>query len=80
LHDGERRWIVLAIAAHAFLCAFPAYFGTNGVAAYAAVTSIATIATIGRAPRAGARDVNSPDSIYPGEPVRAGSRFKEASC
>ena len=27
----------------AFLCAFPAYFGTNGVIAYVAVTSIATI-------------------------------------
>jgi hypothetical protein len=27
----------------AFLCAFPAYFGTNGAIAYAAVTSIATI-------------------------------------
>jgi hypothetical protein len=27
----------------AFLCAFPAYFGPNGVVAYVAVTSIATI-------------------------------------
>jgi amino acid transporter len=34
---------VWAIAVLAFLCAFPAYFGTNGVVAYAAVTSIATI-------------------------------------
>ena len=34
---------VLAIVVLAFLCAFPAYFGTNGVVAYAAVTSIATI-------------------------------------
>jgi amino acid transporter len=34
---------VIAIAVLAFLCAFPAYFGTNGVVAYAAVTSIATI-------------------------------------
>src|SRR5579871_2592860 len=34
---------VLAIAVLAFLCAFPAYFGTNGFVAYAAVTSIATI-------------------------------------
>ena len=33
----------LAIAVLAFLCAFPAYFGTNGFVAYAAVTSIATI-------------------------------------
>ena len=33
----------LAIAVLAFLCAFPAYFGTNGAVAYAAVTSIATI-------------------------------------
>src|SRR5207237_249368 len=32
-----------AIAVLAFLCAFPAYFGTNGFIAYAAVTSIATI-------------------------------------
>ena len=32
-----------AIAVLAFLCAFPAYFGTNGFVAYAAVTSIATI-------------------------------------
>ena len=32
-----------AIAVLAFLCAFPAYFGTNGVVAYVAVTSIATI-------------------------------------
>ena len=31
------------IAVLAFLCAFPAYFGTNGYVAYAAVTSIATI-------------------------------------
>lgn len=34
---------VWAIAVLAFLCAFPAYFGTNGVVAYVAVTSIATI-------------------------------------
>ena len=34
---------VIAIAVLAFLCAFPAYFGTNGFVAYAAVTSIATI-------------------------------------
>jgi amino acid transporter len=34
---------VFAIAVLAFLCAFPAYFGTNGAIAYAAVTSIATI-------------------------------------
>ena len=33
----------IAIAVLAFLCAFPAYFGTNGVVAYVAVTSIATI-------------------------------------
>src|SRR3954449_3859903 len=33
----------IAIATLAFLCAFPAYFGTNGFIAYAAVTSIATI-------------------------------------
>ena len=33
----------VAIAVLAFLCAFPAYFGTNGAVAYAAVTSIATI-------------------------------------
>jgi amino acid transporter len=33
----------IAIAVLAFLCAFPAYFGTNGYIAYAAVTSIATI-------------------------------------
>jgi amino acid transporter len=33
----------MAIALLAFLCAFPAYFGTNGAVAYAAVTSIATI-------------------------------------
>jgi amino acid transporter len=33
----------IAIAILAFLCAFPAYFGTNGAVAYAAVTSIATI-------------------------------------
>lgn len=32
-----------AIALLAFLCAFPAYFGTNGYVAYVAVTSIATI-------------------------------------
>jgi len=32
-----------AIVVLAFLCAFPAYFGTNGAVAYAAVTSIATI-------------------------------------
>jgi amino acid transporter len=34
---------VLAIAVLAFLCALPAYFGTNGFVAYTAVTSIATI-------------------------------------
>jgi amino acid transporter len=34
----------IAIAVGAFLCAFPAYFGTNGYVAYAAVTSVATIA------------------------------------
>jgi amino acid transporter len=33
----------IAIAVLAFLCAFPAYFGTNGYVAYAAVTSVATI-------------------------------------
>jgi hypothetical protein len=33
----------IAIAVLAFLCAFPAYFGSNGVVAYVAVTSIATI-------------------------------------
>ncbi len=33
----------IAIAVLAFFCAFPAYFGTNGIIAYAAVTSIATI-------------------------------------
>jgi len=33
----------IAIAVLAFLCTFPAYFGTNGAVAYAAVTSIATI-------------------------------------
>jgi amino acid transporter len=33
----------IAIAVLAFLCAFPAFFGTNGAVAYAAVTSIATI-------------------------------------
>jgi hypothetical protein len=41
------RWFLcfaaIAIAVLAFLCAFPAYFGTNGFIAYAAVTSIATI-------------------------------------
>jgi amino acid transporter len=36
-------YAVWAIAVLAFLCAFPAYFGPNGVVAYAAVTSIATI-------------------------------------
>jgi amino acid transporter len=36
-------YAVWAIAILAFLCAFPAYFGTNGVVAYVAVTSIATI-------------------------------------
>ncbi len=43
--NGQRVpvYSVLAIAVLAFLCAFPAYFGTNGVVAYAAVTSIATI-------------------------------------
>jgi amino acid transporter len=34
---------VIAIAITAFLCALPAYWGTNGVVAYTAVTSIATI-------------------------------------
>jgi amino acid transporter len=34
---------VFAIVILAFLCAFPAYFGTNGAVAYAAVTSIAVI-------------------------------------
>lgn len=33
-------WIIAVLA---FLCAFPAYFGNNGVVAYVAVTSIATI-------------------------------------
>jgi amino acid transporter len=33
----------IAIAVLAFLCAFPAYFGTSGYTAYVAVTSIATI-------------------------------------
>jgi amino acid transporter len=33
----------IAIAVAAFLAAFPAFFGTNGIVAYAAVTSIATI-------------------------------------
>ena len=43
--NGQRVpvYSVVAIAVLAFLCAFPAYFGTNGVVAYAAVTSIATI-------------------------------------
>ena len=43
--NGQRvpAYAVGAIAVLAFLCAFPAYFGTNGVVAYAAVTSIATI-------------------------------------
>ncbi len=43
--NGERvpYFAVFAIAILAFLCAFPAYFGTNGAVAYAAVTSIATI-------------------------------------
>ncbi len=36
-------YAVWAIAVLAFLCAFPAYFGPNGVVAYVAVTSIATI-------------------------------------
>jgi amino acid transporter len=43
--NGQRVpvYAVWAIAVLAFLCAFPAYFGPNGVVAYAAVTSIATI-------------------------------------
>ena len=43
--NGQRVpvYAVWAIAVLAFLCAFPAYFGTNGVVAYVAVTSIATI-------------------------------------
>jgi amino acid transporter len=42
-HQRVPVYAVLAIAVLAFLCAFPAYFGTNGVVAYYAVTSIATI-------------------------------------
>ena len=43
--NGERvpYLAAAAIVVLAFLCAFPAYFGTNGAVAYAAVTSIATI-------------------------------------
>jgi amino acid transporter len=43
--NGERvpYMAAVAIAVLAFLCAFPAYFGTNGFVAYAAVTSVATI-------------------------------------
>jgi amino acid transporter len=43
--NGERvpYLAAAAITVLAFLCAFPAYFGTNGAVAYAAVTSIATI-------------------------------------
>src|SRR3954447_8642814 len=43
--NGQRvpYMAAIAIAVLAFLCAFPAYFGTNGFIAYAAVTSIATI-------------------------------------
>jgi amino acid transporter len=43
--NGQRvpYFAAMAIAVLAFLCAFPAYFGTNGAVAYAAVTSIATI-------------------------------------
>jgi amino acid transporter len=43
--NGQRvpYMAAIAIAILAFLCAFPAYFGTNGAIAYAAVTSIATI-------------------------------------
>jgi amino acid transporter len=43
--NGQRvpYMAAIAIAVLAFLCAFPAYFGTNGAVAYAAVTSIATI-------------------------------------
>ena len=43
--NGERVPYIAAVAivVLAFLCAFPAYFGTNGAVAYAAVTSIATI-------------------------------------
>ena len=42
-HNRVPVYSVWAIAVLAFLCAFPAYFGTNGFVAYAAVTSIATI-------------------------------------
>jgi amino acid transporter len=42
-HQRVPAHAVGAIAVLAFLCAFPAYFGPNGVVAYAAVTSIATI-------------------------------------
>jgi amino acid transporter len=42
-HQRVPVYAVWAIAILAFLCAFPAYFGTNGVVAYVAVTSIATI-------------------------------------
>ena len=42
-HQRVPVYAVWAIAILAFLCAFPAYFGTNGFVAYAAVTSIATI-------------------------------------
>lgn len=42
-HQRVPVYAVWAIAVLAFLCAFPAYFGTNGVVAYVAVTSIATI-------------------------------------
>jgi len=42
-HQRVPVYAVWAIAVLAFLCAFPAYFGPNGVVAYVAVTSIATI-------------------------------------
>jgi amino acid transporter len=42
-HQRVPVYAVWAIAVLAFLAAFPAYFGTNGVVAYVAVTSIATI-------------------------------------
>jgi amino acid transporter len=41
--DRVPAYAVLVIAVLAFFCAFPAYFGPNGVVAYYAVTSIATI-------------------------------------
>jgi len=42
-HERVPYLAAVAIAVMAFLCAFPAYFGTNGFIAYAAVTSVATI-------------------------------------